>query len=340
MSEQGRAGGGGVLRLVLGVLGAAFVVYAGYRLLTSWDGGSVDVSLPLALASLLPASASMFLQWAGWRSLVTSFGGVRLAALPSAIVYVDSQLARYTPGKLGLLAVRVAGARTLGVRERVMVTTLLLETLSWATSGMSVSLLGATLLAPGALREHLERAGAGGVPTSVVVLLVLMGVLGLLVLCVLCVVRRRLLPARLLRLIGSVGPAGSASDDAPRAVLGDEERPLIPWLLPLCHLAHWSCWVLVGACLASALGAGWLESLWLGAITCLAIIAGFVAFLAPAGAGVREAVIAVVGVPVLGASGALAFGILARGVSLLSEVVIWGALRALRSRSPAAGGAR
>lgn len=332
MSEPQRATRGGLVRLVLGMLGAAFVVYAGYRLLSSWDGGSIEVSLPLALLGLLPALASMFLQWAGWRSLVTSFSGVRLAPLSSAIVYVDSQLARYTPGKLGLLAVRVAGARSLGVRERVMVTTLLLETLSWAVSGTSVSLLGATLLAPGALHDHLERAGAGGVPASMVTLLVLLGLSGLVVLGVLCVVRRRRLPSRVLQLIGSAG-ANVATEDVFVARLGDEDRPLIPWLLPLCHLAHWMSWVLVGSCLASALGAGWLESLWLGAVICLAIVAGFVAFLAPAGAGVREAVIAVVGVPVLGASGALAFGILGRGVSLLSEVMIWGALRALRSRS-------
>jgi uncharacterized membrane protein len=47
------------------------------------------------------------------------------------------------------------------------------------------------------------------------------------------------------------------------------------------------------------------------------------ALLAPAGAGVREVIIAYALAPLWGPAMALSFGLLARAVSLLSDVLLW-----------------
>jgi uncharacterized membrane protein YbhN (UPF0104 family) len=108
-----------------------------------------------------------------------------------------------------------------------------------------------------------------------------------------------------------------------RQLLLDGQGALIPWSVPLAHVVHWLAWAAHGALLALALGQSPPVALSVGGVTCLAIVLGFVALLAPAGAGVREAVIGVGAAPWLGAPAAVALSVLARGASLVADVGLW-----------------
>jgi hypothetical protein len=301
------------LRPVLGALAAGFVGFAAYDLAQRWDGARVEVEWAwVALALPLVALAGA-LQVLAWAELVRGFGGRRMPWWPAAALYCDAQLARYTPGKLGLPAVRLAGAARVGVSPRVMGGTLLVEVASWNLTGgvvgLSVLLL-AERRAPGAggvlLSRELARLFSGGA------LLVVAG--SLLGLSLACALPRRRWPERVLCVLG-VEPS-----ERP-------ERALVPLQLPALHALHWLAWCGAGASLGVALGAPLPQSLALGALVPLAIVLGALALFAPAGAGVREAVLGLGAAPLLGAPAGLALGVLARGLSLLSDVALWALAR-------------
>jgi hypothetical protein len=109
-----------------------------------------------------------------------------------------------------------------------------------------------------------------------------------------------------------------------RGLLGDKQKgPLLPWTMPIWHLAHFLLWIVCGMFVCRAVGGSWETGVLAGALLCLAIVAGFLALLAPAGAGVREAIMAAGMAPALGASAGVAVGVLARVVSLLADVALW-----------------
>ncbi|HVF20101.1 MAG TPA: hypothetical protein VNA14_07655, partial [Mycobacteriales bacterium] len=98
-----------------------------------------------------------------------------------------------------------------------------------------------------------------------------------------------------------------------------------------------ACWLLIGAhvwVLARGLGADEsglrLYAICLGAYT-LGWAAGFLVFIAPAGAGAREAALAVLIGSVLPAGAATLLALIARLVLTLTDV-IWAAVAALGSR--------
>lgn len=280
-----------------------FLVHTGFSLVETWQGTRVEVQPLWILLSLPCAALAMLCQWWGFRALLLAWTKRRANLWLSGRVYLDSQMARYTPGKVGLPAVRIAGAGALAVDARVMASTLAAELLSWLGSGALVGGGIVFLCAPaGILDEAVSLAlqwGAGG---------------ALLALILLVSVDRRYLPQPVLRLLGAEGRGA-----------------LIPPTLPLWHVAHYFAWVACGSLLGKALGATWSEGIFIGGLLCVAIVAGFLAFLAPAGAGVREAVMALGVAPFLGSPAALALGVLARAVSLLSDVGLWSFFR-MRAR--------
>jgi hypothetical protein len=116
----------------------------------------------------------------------------------------------------------------------------------------------------------------------------------------------------------------SAYPEKLRSVLGSEVRgPLVPARVPLWHAAHFSVWIACGALVGRSVGAPWDVSLLIGGLLCVALVGGFVALLAPAGAGVREAILALGATPFLGPSAGVAVGVLARVVSLVSDVLLF-----------------
>ncbi len=283
------------IRPVFACLAVIFLAYTAWDLKQRWDGALVQVEPWWLLPALIASAFAMWLQLAAFRSLVRAWTGKTMPARASARVYMDSQMARYTPGKVGLPAVRIAGAELLGVEPRVMAATLAGELLSWLGAGtlMGASVIG--LLMP------------SGNFSSDVVLLAWLSALGALSgLAFLVLADRERLPAALVKLVGASGSG-----------------PLLPVSVPLLHLLHFLVWTLCGALLSRAVGADWVSGFLTGGMLCAGIVAGFLAFLAPAGAGVREAVLVVGVSSLLGPSAAVAVGILARMVSLVSDVGLW-----------------
>lgn len=285
-----------VLRPVLVTVALGFIGLAILDLGRRWESSSVRFEPTWALAALVPALLAPWLQGQAWIRLIEHLSGTPVPRQAAFELYLDSQLARYTPGKLGLPAVRLAGADRLGVSVRIVGASILVEIASWLVWGGIVGaafvLLGAR--APEGLISLVSPvAGAALVPA-------LLGVV------LLATLDRRRLPA-LARKALSVEGAGA----------------LVPWSVPWIHVAHWLAWGAHGTLLACGLGATPSVAVTVGGVLCLAIVLGFLAFLAPAGAGVREAVVGVGAAPLLGAPAAVTAGILARASSLMADVVVW-----------------
>lgn len=297
-----------IVRPVFGGLAVGFIIYAALDLWTSWDGVSVSVRPEYLAGAALSAALAMYVQLIAWRVLIFHMTGTRMPHLDAARLYLDSQMARYTPGKIGLPVVRMSGAQSVGVSPQVMGSALLLEIISWVATG---SLLGASVLGlfpySAEVTQKLSRGS---------VLLAAGSALGLVAVLT---IDRRHYPSRLCGLLGANGSG-----------------PIIVWQLPGLHLLHFLLWIGSGALVCLSVGGNTSQALMTGAILCLAIVAGFLAFLAPAGAGVREAVVASGLAPVLGVSTSIAVSILARIVSLVSDVLLWSwfRLRTARSSKP------
>ena len=294
---------GRVGRLVLSLLAAGFVLLSARDLWQRWDAHAVHVAVLPLLGAWLLASVAMLAQFLGWKALMKQLGGRALPVVPAARLYLDSQLARYTPGKIGLPAVRIAGAAALGVTKRHMVTGLTLELASWVSVGLIAAGLGLGFAPPSA-RAHLAR----WVVDAIAIAASCAGIclIGFMVL------GRNRYPQRLLRALGLEGTG-----------------PLLPKALVAFFALHASCWMACGTLLAVSLGQPALHGWPAGGALCFSLVGGFLAFLAPAGVGVRELIVGYILAPLWGAPVALSFGLLARAVSLSSDVVLWGVARVL-----------
>jgi hypothetical protein len=303
----------GAVRPVLVVAALVFLAIAVRDLARRWEPAELRLDPLWAVASVVPALVAPLIQGVAWIRLIEHLSGRTVPAGAALELYLDSQLARYTPGKVGLPAVRMAGAERLGVNARLVGTSILVELLSWLALGGAVG-LGLVLLgapAPEGLLSFVGRMAG-----------VLLAAAGVGVLLLLAVDRRRL--------PGAVR----------RVLLLEGSGPLVPVAVPLAHGLHWLAWALHGGLLARALGADAATAVTAGGVLSVAIVVGFVALFAPAGAGVREAVIGVGTAPLLGAPAAVALGVLARGASLLSDVSVWlvarGVMRSRRRQVAAA----
>lgn len=302
--------GKALLRLAFGALGAAFIFITLRDLVRKWDPASVTLHFGwIALAVPLVVVACSFSS-AAWLRLNEAASGQKLPRLIALDVYWSSQLARYMPGKVGLPAVRFASAERLGLRKSFLGVSLLIETLAWIAIGGVIS--SAVLLLHPRVWHSLEP--------SVRWLGVLLFVGSLFGVVMLGALDRRHVPEFVRKRLAFEG-----------------HGPFVPVSTILLYGAHWLSWIFHGAILATALGAGVEGSLLVGAVLALGIVLGFVSLLAPAGAGVREAVIAVGAAPFVGATGAVAVGLLSRGISLLVEIGMWFVFRVLVRRSGARG---
>ncbi len=304
-----------LLKPVLAGLAGLFVGYTIYDLAERWDGASVSVD-PLGLfVSLVMSAVALLLQLSAFRALLSGWLKTSLPYYPSARLYLDSQVARYTPGKIGLLAVRMMGAASLGVSAKAMGASVFVEMLSWVSAGGLVG--GAALLFSSEFffSELFFPESARIAPVlSQVPLLVCMASSAFLFLLV--SVDRTNLPKSVLRVLAAPG-AG----------------PLVPVQVPLFHLAHFVAWTFAGAALAMSVGASPDQALLVGGILCAAIVAGFLALFAPAGAGVREAIVIALASPVLGPTRSLAVSLLARMVSVATELLLFAWFRYREKRA-------
>src|SRR5690606_34877116 len=186
-------------------------VYAIWDLWRRWDesAAGVTVRLPELWTAFCLASLAMWLQLSAWRALITSLTNRPMPGPASAKLYLDSQMARYMPGKVGLPVVRIAGAADVGVEPRIMGAALFAELLSWCGVG---SVVGGLAIGIFGLESGVTPLLSGGV-------LAVAGACALGVLSLLVVDRRRF-PAKV------------------RGLFGEGEGPVMPISLPGWHLLH------------------------------------------------------------------------------------------------------
>jgi hypothetical protein len=282
-----------------------FVAYSAWDLAHKWQSSKVTLNLPWALASVLPLGVGCLIQGRGWIALIERMTERREPRGSALSLYMDSQLARYTPGMVGLPFVRMAGAARLGVSALSVGSSVGLEMLSWTAVGGGVGFASLFFLPE---RSGLTALlGAWAIP-------IVVG-FSAIVIALTCVDRARL-PGFVVR---ALKVAGSG--------------PLVPFALLLAHALYWATWAAHGFLLTRAFGAGAGIALATSGLYALATVGGFVALAAPAGVGVREAILSVSLAPALGSAPALGIAVASRAASLCADVLVWFALKRW-ARSP------
>lgn len=292
------------LRPALLLIAVAFVGYTGWQLALRWrESRSVHVE-PIALTlSLLPLLAATIFQARAWVFVVERLAGHQVPRGKALTLYFDSLLARYA-GKLGLPALRMAGASSIGTSAGLVGVSIVLEMLSWVavggTVGFGLSWATGSLARLPILHTWLAPCALGG---SV---LMLFGM--------------------------SLVPLKRYPKFAQRSLRGQADLPLVSWHTPLNQLWYWLAWAGHGALIARALGADGAGAIQAAGLFPLATVAGFMVLVTPGGLGMREAVLALGLIPTLGGSAAVAAAILSRICSFLAEILVWSGARLASSK--------
>jgi uncharacterized membrane protein YbhN (UPF0104 family) len=289
------------LKPLLNLVALVFVVLAARDLFTRWEGSHVELAPALAVLACVPLLASCVVQGFAWIALVEHMASQRVPRGPALALYLKSQLARYTPGKVGLPLVRMEGAPRLSLAPKLVGISVLIEMLSWTATGAVVGF--------GLLAVTAPENGLGGLFGRFS--LPLLG-LSLVVAGLLLFVDRARYPQKLRN---ALAPGGAG--------------PLVPLAVPLIQLVYWALVALHGYLMSLALGADPSAALPAPGFYVIASVAGFVVLAAPAGLGVREAVLLTGLSPSMGAAGALGAAVISRAASLGMELLAWLAVRAL-----------
>ena len=267
-----------------------FVVYSAWSLSRRWQAARVSLDLPWAFASILPLTLGCLIQGRGWIALIERMTARVVPRGPALSLYMDSQLARYTPGMVGLPVVRMAGAPRLGVPAVAVGSSVGLEMLSWTAVGGALGF--ASLLALPARSGLTALLGVWAIPL------------------VLAFVDRSRLPRFAVRVLKVSGSG-----------------PLVPLGLPVAHFLYWLTWAAHGVLLTHAFGANFAVAASTSGLYALATVGGFVALAAPAGVGVREAILSLSLAPVLGSAAAVGVAVASRAASLVADLVTWAMLK-------------
>lgn len=291
------------VRLALTALVLLFVGYAARELWLRWESGKVQVLLWPAVASVLPlVAAAVLLAW-GWTRLVVHVAHREVPMAQAIALNLESQLARYMPGKVGVPVMRMAGAPRIGVPARTLGSSVFIEIMSSVPVGAVVSLVLLALLGTPVVESlaGMSRWAVG--PAALLALATI----------VLVAVDRRRFPTFALRFLKLEG-----------------EGPLCPVVLPIVHVGYWVLWGVHGILVSYAVGASAPLAVASMGLYALGPVVGFLAIAAPAGIGVREAVVSIALASQIGPAPALAAALLSRGGSLLADVLAWGISRCYR----------
>ena len=291
------------LRPLMGALAVVFVVAAIWDLKRRWRPGVVEIDYGLAALSMLPLAIGCILLGLGWIWLLSRMSGVKIPVLPGMALHLESQAARYTPGKVGLPLVRMLGAERLGTTSRIAGSSVFIEVLCFVASGGVTGLL-VLVFSGDMLRRVTEALGSLG-------LLVLLGFV--VALAVLLLLDRRYLPKKLRDLLQLDG-AG----------------PLVPPALPLIHAGYWLSWAVHGYLTSRAVHAPVDVAFGSMGFYVLAPVMGFLALVTPGGLGVREAVVSIGLSAAVGPAAALYAALLSRGTSVLVDFGVWMLFRPFR----------
>lgn len=276
-----------------------FVAYSAWDLAHRWQKTQVTLDLRWALASIVPLGFGCLIQGRGWIALIERMTARRVPHGPALSLYMDSQLARYTPGMVGLPFVRMAGAGRLGVSAVSVGSSVGLEMLSWTAVGGAIGF--ASLLWLPASSGLTALLGAWAIPIVIA--------FAMIVIVLSCIDRTRL-PGFVVRVLKVDGTG-----------------PLVPFSLLLAHVLYWATWAAHGFLLTCAFGAAPGIAASTSGLYALATVGGFVALAAPAGVGVREAILSISLAPAVGSAPALAIAVVSRAASLCADVIAWAALK-------------
>lgn len=285
-----------LVRSLLKLVVAGFVVFAGAKLIRQWDPNEMRLDAEWALLATLPMLAAGLAQCEAWIRVTESISDRSIPHRAARAAYFASQLARFTPGKVGLPVVRIGAAGALGVPGRTIGVSILLEMLAWCATGGVIG-FGALLFFPELAAKLLQGASQWSA-------LFLGSALGLSILFMVFPIRA--FPAWI------------------RAKLGLEgNRPLIPYQAMGFQCVYWGLWWTHGYAIARAVNAAPDMALQAAGFFPVATLLGFVTLAAPGGLGVREAIIALSLAPTVGPTAATAAALGSRAVSLVSEVALW-----------------
>jgi uncharacterized membrane protein YbhN (UPF0104 family) len=285
-----------IARVVLGGASAIFIAVASYKLAMRWESGKVTIRWGWVAAAGATNVLGCFILAVGWKWLMERMVGHQVPLRSSLSLHFDSQMARYTPGKVGIPLVRMAGADRLGVPAAVAGYSVLTESISMLAMG---GIVGFALLVS-------TSGGAGGIVAAFGKLGVLGLVAFIIVGIVLVFVDRRHFPAFVGRLMKAEGVG-----------------PLVPRRGPLAHALYWLVWSLHGYFAARAVGVASAHAFYGAGVYVLSAIAGILALATPSGIGVREAVMSMALAPIIGPAPAVAAAIVSRATSLAADCLVW-----------------
>jgi hypothetical protein len=291
-----------IARPLLTVLAVAFVAYAARDLARRWGDSKVELSWGLLLCALVPLVLSALVLALGWKWLVEQMAGKRLPLAATIALNLESQVARYMPGKVGLVLVRMAGAARIGAPPSTLGSSAVIETLSYVAVGGVCGFISLAAFAS-SMFGALAQLGRWG--------LLVFAMFGIATLAVLLLDRRRLPKA----MVTALGLQGSG--------------PLAPFRLPLSHAAYWGLTMFHGYFVTRAVGGSHDAALSGSGFYALAPVIGFLAVVVPGGVGVREAFLSIGLAPAIGPAAALSAALVSRTASVLLDVGGWFLARAM-----------
>lgn len=300
MSERTRR----LLRALLNLAALAFVAWTARRLADDWQQREpVTVHWAWVAAAWFAVLGNNVAQAHAWVKLILDFAATRAPYRALFGIYAASHLGRYVPGKVAMAVMRAEAAAPHGVPSAAVYSSIVVELVSWLAGASVVALCTAALSADGGLGALL-KGGAWG----------LLAAVGVGVALLMRIDRNRLPEAWRGRLR-----------------LREGRGPLLPVSVPPWHVVQFASWGLSGWLLGLAVGATPVQALVAVPYFVLAPMSGMVAVGAPAGIGVREAVMVAGLQPAVGPAGALAAAGLSRACAVSMDVVVWLATRHLVS---------
>ncbi|HMJ15020.1 MAG TPA: lysylphosphatidylglycerol synthase domain-containing protein [Polyangiaceae bacterium] len=291
-----------IARPLLAILAIVFVVYAARDLAARWESSEVQVDWLLLACSIAPLALSALVLAIGWKWLVERMVGKSLPRTATIALNLESQVARYMPGKVGLVLVRMAGAARIGAPASTVGSSAVIETLSYVAVGGACGFIALAAFAS-SLFGALAQLGRWG--------LLVFALFAVATLVVLSLDRRRIPEA----ILGALGLHGTGA--------------LAPLRLPLSHGVYWMLTMLHGYLVTRAVGGSHEAALASSGFYVLAPVVGFLAIVVPGGLGVREAFLSIGLAPSIGPAAALSAALVSRTASVLLDVAGWLLARAL-----------
>jgi hypothetical protein len=284
------------LRVVLTLCALGFVGWSAWILRARWHESTVAVDVRSASLAFVAMIASTGLLGVAWSLQIRAMAKAPPPLSRLLSIYATSGLGKYVPGKVGQPVLRITGLSPYGCSARMVATSMVIEILSWGGTGAAVASL---LILLGSETSSVYGPYAYGI-----------GGLAIATMISLAAIDSSAYPAALKRLFDY-----------------ETSGPILPWRVPLVHLASWLLWAVHGLTLSRAVGVQDLaDATHATAFFVLAPIAGFLALPMPAGVGVRESFMSLGLAPLVGAGNALAAALLSRGASLTADVFLWAIL--------------